>query len=71
MKKLLILAILVIAFTSCSTSDDGADCNCSKNYYSFSNNDPGTLVNSEDVGCVDEVGTTYIDSDTFFRIECN
>lgn len=69
MKKLLVLAILFIAFTSC-TADDGDSCNCTKSYFSFNNTNTATFVNSEDVGCTDEVDIEYIDSDTYYTIEC-
>jgi len=69
MKRLLIL-VLLIAFTSC-TNDDNDSCECTKSYYSFNNTNTATFVNSESVDCTDEVSIEYIDSDTYYTIECN
>lgn len=70
MRKLLIITLLTLSFTSCS-KDDSDNCNCTKSYYSFDDpNEPGTFVNSESVDCTDEVGKQFIDSDTYFTIEC-
>lgn len=69
MKKVLILIVLFIVFVSCSTDDSADDCGCTKNYYKVEGN-VITFVNSDSVECQDEVEIQYIDSDTYFTIEC-